>query len=317
VRVLDHARCSASLTCLLFASVLSFPLDAQTSAPVDTATQPTRAVLGRVVDESARGLGGADVRTAGGTRTVTDSTGRFVLREVPAGAIQIIARRVGYDSASVIVPNDGGAGSEPTWVSITLQRPHRLNEIVVEGQAYDRGLWDRGFYHRQKVASGTFFDPDAIEHFGGNGLGSLVRQVPRVDVRYIGNADYAFSSIAGRTCRMNIFIDGLYQRSAMPSPVRGMGGEGAEGIGLKDLVGFREIAAVEVYPRASSVPTQFQRMGPPAGPQGISSSQIPSPSGARSRSPQGENQDAACGAIVIWTKSSVSTVSEPPGPRAQ
>jgi len=285
----------------------ALPLAAQITPHADNAARRERTVVGKVLDETARALSGVEVRVLGGGSTLTDSTGRFSLGGLPVGPLQILARKVGFDSVSTIVPES------VTEMSLVLTRSYRLTEIVVEGKVYNRVLWDRGFYHRQKIASGTFFDSDVIDHFGGDGLGSLIRQVPRVDVRYIGNADYAFSSIAGRTCRMNIFVDGLYQRSAMPSPFRGMGGEGAEGIGLKDLVGFREIAAVEVYPRASSVPTQFQRMGPPAGPQGISSSQIPSPTGARSRSPQGENQDAACGAIVIWTKSATSAVSEPPG----
>lgn len=200
---------------------------------------------------------------------------------------------------------------------MVLARPHRLSEIVVEGRAYDRGLWDRGFYHRQKLASGMFFDTEAITHFGGDGLGSLVRQVPRVDVRNLRGSEYAFSRIGGRPCRMNVYIDGMFQRVAMPSPHMTKDGREEEGIGLKDLIGFREVAAVEVYPRASAVPTQFQRMGPPAGPQGLSSSQIPSPTGTHYSTPeQGENQDAACGAIVIWTKSAISAVPEPPGPAA-
>jgi hypothetical protein len=277
-------------------------LVAQTPARGDSASGPARVIVGRVLDEAARGLPDAEVRTAGGASAVTDSSGRFALRGLPDGDLTVVARKVGYDSTSANVPP--GATGATSGLTLVLVRAHRLNEIVVEGKVYDRALWDRGFYHRQKVASGTFFDTDAIDHFGGDGLGSLVRQAPRVDVRNIGNADYAFSSIAGRPCRMNIFIDGMFQRVAMPSPVTGFRGESLEGVALKDLIGFRNIAAVEVYPRASMVPIQFQRMGPPAGPQGMTSQQIGSPSGLSGRRPsQGENQDAACGAIIIWTKS--------------
>jgi hypothetical protein len=277
-------------------------LGAQIPTRGDTASGPTRVIVGRVLDDAARGLPDVEVRAASGASALTDSSGRFALRGLPGGELTIVARKVGYDSTSANVPPAAtGAASE---VTLILVRAHRLREIVVEGKVYDRALWDRGFYHRQKVFSGTFFDTDAVEHFGGDGLGSLVRQAPRVDVRNIGNADDAFSRIAGRPGRRNVFIDGMFQRAAMPSPVRMMGGGAAEGVGLKDLIEFREIAAVELYPRASSVPIQFQRMGPPAGPQGTSSQQIGSPSGLSRRGPsQGENQDAACGAIVIWTKS--------------
>jgi hypothetical protein len=274
-------------------------LAAQTPARADSVAHPARTVVGRVLDEASRPLSGVEVRVAAGASSVTDSSGRFVLTSLSDGALQLVARKVGFDSSSTSVPGAAGSSTEVSKVSIVLTRTHRLNEIVVEGQSFDRALWDLGFYHRRKVASGTFFDQDAIEHFGGDGVGSLVRQVPRVDVRRIDNADYAFSTIAGRACRMNIFIDGMFQRVAMPSQTGR-----SEGVGLNELIGFREIAAVEVYPRASSVPIQFMRMGPAAGPQGISSQQIPLPGGLKlPRTSQGENQDAACGAIVIWTKS--------------
>lgn len=279
----------------LIVTSLGATVRAQSPSRGDTVATHTRTITGRVLDEALHGLPGAEVRASSGASAVSDSAGRFVLRNLSAGALQLSARKVGYDSASVAVAGDENASD----VTLVLTRAHRLNEIVVEGKAYDRTLWDRGFYHRAKVASGFFFDPDAISHFGGDGLGSLVKQVPRVDVRHLGNQDYAFSSIAGRPCRMNIYIDGMFQRVAMPGPDT----SGGEGLGLAELIGFRDVAAVEVYPRASAVPIQYQRMGPPAGPQGITSAQIGSPNGMMHRSlPQGENADAACGAIVIWTK---------------
>jgi hypothetical protein len=267
-------------------------------SPAAAATTSMRTVIGRVLDEASHGIPGANVRASSGASTVSDGDGRFVLRNLPDSALQLVARKVGYDSTSVTV--SAGADAEFT---ITLARTHLLNEIVVEGKAYDRALWDNGFYHRQKIASGMFFDPDAIAHFGGNGLGSLVQQVPRVDVRHLGNQDYAFSTIAGRPCRMNVYIDGFFQRVAMPGSSTTSEGRAEEGLGLNELIGFHDVAAVEVYPRASAVPVQYQRMGPPAGPQGVSSAQIGSPNGSMHRSlSQGENADAACGAIVIWTK---------------
>jgi hypothetical protein len=303
VHALTMQSCWALLLC-------ASSLAAQTPARPDSVAHPARTVVGRVVDEASRPLPGVEVRAAGGTSTVTDSSGRFVLTSPLDGPLQLLARKVGFDSSSTTVSGAPGSFSpEMTQVSIVLKRTHRLNEIVVEGQAFDRALWDRGFYRRRKVASGMFFDPDALEHFGGSGLGSLVRQAPRVDVRRIDNADHAFSAIAGRACRMNVFIDGMFQRVAMPGPT------GSEGMGLNELIGFHEIAAVEVYPRASSVPTQFMRMGPPAGPQGLSSHAIPLPGGMKSGSPsQGENQDAACGAIVIWTKSPQNAKLDTPRP---
>ena len=114
-----------------------------------------------------------------------------------------------------------------------------------------------------------------------------------MDVRWIGTADVAFSTIAGLPCRMHVFIDGAYQRLAMPGP------DGKqEGLGLGELVGFKSIYAVEVYPSYVFLPPEFTRMGPGGGDQQRSTPRIPG--NVRMPMPkQGENSDAACGAIVI------------------
>lgn len=316
---MSHSRTAAlarTLHVALMSILATRSLLAQSTSIRDSASDQTRAVVGRVVDEASRPLPGAEVRAAD-TRAMTDSAGHFVLRDLPNGEVQLVVRKVGYDSTSVTVAATAMVKAQDAAapeISVILRRAQRLNEIVVEGQAYDRALWDRGFYHRQKLASGMFFDPDAIAHFGGDGLGSLVRQVPRVDVQHLGDSDYAFSRVGGRPCRMNIYIDGMFQRVAMPSPVAGRGGRKEEGIGLNELIDLHTVAAVEVYPRASSVPTQFMRMGPPAGPQGMTSQQIGSPNGLSRTPTQYENSDAACGAIVIWTRPPAQPAAATGGP---
>ena len=263
----------------------------------DTTLRPGRIVLSGVVrDEAGRGITGAQVQMASNITTITDDSGAFPRRELPADTIRVIVRRIGYDSAMLLLPL-----VQPRMrheLTITLHRTYRLSTIEVEGKSYDRLLWDKGFYQRQRTASGSFFDPDFLAHFGGSGLGSLVREVQRIDVRRINNQDYAFSTVGGSPCRMNVFIDGAFQRIAMPSPYGGQ-----EGMGLGELIGFRDVYAVEVYPRVNFVPQQFVRMGPGAGPAGRSTPKLPSPNGMKSSGgQQGENQDAACGAIVIWTR---------------
>ena len=149
------------------------------------------------------------------------------------------------------------------------------------------------------MASGSFFDPDFLAHFGGYGVASVLHEVPRVDVMRKGDRDFAFSTVGGNRCRMNVYIDGMFQRAAMPGPGR----LADDALGLNDLIDYRDIRAVEVYPRAMSVPTQFSRMGPNAGVQGQPMPRIPSPSGrVYASTPDDANADAACGAIVIWTK---------------
>lgn len=258
----------------------------------------TRAVTGVVRDTTGRPIEGVEVRVNARPLALTDASGQFRLGTV-AGTATLSFRRLGYEPASRVL----GPG-ETTSVEIAmLPNSQLLRTIVVEGRAYDKELWANGFYRRQKVASGSFFDPDFLAHFGGNGVASLLHEVPRVQVQNQNGQDYAFSTVAGRRCRMNVYVDGVFQRATMPGPLKpppGSGTFGYDALGLNELVDYRDVRGVEVYPRATSVPIQFSRMGPPAGPQGNPMPRIPSPTGAVSGSAT-ENQDAACGAIVIWT----------------
>ena len=259
----------------------------------------TRVVVGVVRDTTGRAIEGVEVRA--GTRPIafTDSAGRFRIGS-PGGATSLAFRRLGYEATTRSIT----ATDSATMDVVLVPNAQLLRAIVVEGQAYDKDLWANGFYHRRKIAGGSFFDPDYLAHFGGDGVGSVLHEVPRVQVQRQNGQDYAFSTNAGNRCRMNVFIDGMFQRTAMPGPLKPPPGSsvgGYDALGLNELVDFRDIRAIEVYPRATSVPIQFSRMGPPAGPQGNPMPRIPSPTGAVSGSAT-ENQDAACGAIVIWTK---------------
>ena len=92
---------------------------------------------------------------------------------------------------------------------------------------------------------------------------------------------------------MNVFIDGRFVREAMPVA-------GDPGLPLSQLVSRSDIHAIEIYPTVNSVPIEFTRIGPSTN-SGRAQSRIPSPNRPMSSRPV-ENDDAACGTIVIWTK---------------
>ena len=54
---------------------------------------------------------------------------------------------------------------------------------------------------RERQSRGAFFDADDLRHFGGAGLGSLLRQVPRAMVDRVNNEEFAYSPIAIRFSR--------------------------------------------------------------------------------------------------------------------
>lgn len=267
--------------------------------PDSSAPAGTVVIAGVVQDAAHRPLLGAEARIGQRRVALSDSTGRFVLRGVPAGPAELVVRRIGYVPATVrIAPS--GARVRLDLVVELADSPVRLDAVVVEGKAYDRGLWNAGFYKRQAVGYGKYYDPDYMAHYGGADVATLARESPRVQVEKYGPHYYAYGRIAGEACRLNVFVDGNFRREAMSG-----GSAMDKGVGLDELVPKEDVYAVEVYPTVNSLPVEFVRIGPRAGGSVRAVPRIPSRGmGPRPKRPGEEdtNNDAACGAIVIWTK---------------
>jgi hypothetical protein len=144
--------------------------------------------------------------------------------------------------------------------------------------------WMRGFETRRRGGQGIFFDRTAIDRVKARTLADILRGVPGVKVEpadlgyryqattsntltlqsktpdkadYLGPGGAAIQlSATDRGCDLAVYVDGLLFEVE----------EGA----IDSRINVRDIAAIEVYPTASSVPRQF------AGPK------------------------AACGVLVIW-----------------
>lgn len=132
-------------------------------------------VVGRVWDaETAEPIAGAAVTLTDLDRAAaTDETGRYVLRQVPAGQQQITVHLIGYASRSLhaLVPQDGQLEID-VWL---LPEPVHLNTIDVRAPVLVRGF-DLGapaaFPDREISAAAVRNDPqltepDAFEALGG------------------------------------------------------------------------------------------------------------------------------------------------------
>ena len=318
-------RAPAPLVALLGAALLV----AAGPAPLAAQARPTGAtytLAGAVVDTAGAPVMGAEVRlvprgtaaevvpprlpTTRGAEAgaFSDATGAFVLLDVPADTVQLVVRRIGYRPATVEVapaPAGGRAEIEVSLVPNAVQ----LRTVIVEGRAFDGQLWDAGFYHRERVGSGRFYGPELLERFGGATIGTLLRETPRLTIDRRNNQEFAYGPVAGSRCQLNVFVDGRFAREAM----------GRGGMGLEEIVPRPDVYAIEVYPTSNAVPSEFARIGP-----AVSSAlseparRIPLPpnrgqvrgsaTGTAARllneDAQGEeqNSDAACGALVIWTR---------------
>ncbi|MFL5582113.1 MAG: carboxypeptidase-like regulatory domain-containing protein [Gemmatimonadaceae bacterium] len=90
-------------------------------------------IVGRVVDAgSGQALAGVDVSVVGAQRgTLSASDGTFRIPGVPAGPVQLQARRIGYQTtgASLAVPASGSASVELAMGAASAQ----LSQVVVTG----------------------------------------------------------------------------------------------------------------------------------------------------------------------------------------
>jgi hypothetical protein len=159
----------------------------QRAAARDTGVAPGTVTLAGVVRDSAgSALSGAEVRVAGAHSTLSDAHGGFVLRDIPVRAtgpdtLSLVVRRIGYEPASVRVAVEH-AGLRIDLAVTLLPDIVRLGTIAVEGNAYDRPLPAVGHDRRQRVGYGRFIGPDYLAHFGGSGVSTLPREIPRVMV---------------------------------------------------------------------------------------------------------------------------------------
>jgi hypothetical protein len=195
-----HRRRAWSLSRELLALVvvLSSPKIARGQNGGESATS-SRVIAGVVRDTTNRPIEGVQVQADRRQFVLTDSGGRFRVTGIGGASVFLGFRRLGYEPASRTIALHE---STPGLIEVVLTpNSQLLRTIVVEGQAYDRDLWANGFYHRRKMASGSFFDPDFLMHFGGSGLGSVLHEVPRVQVERMHNQEYAFSTVGGNRCR--------------------------------------------------------------------------------------------------------------------
>ena len=214
-------------------------------------------LLGQVVDRTTgRPVATAALSIAGRPEVVeSDRMGNFRIAAVPVGTHALDVRRLGYAPLRHSVEVNTGLTTE---LEVGLvPEPVELEPLVVT-TVRSRRLEIIGFYERkwwgEQLGLGTFFEADYIERWrplhiehllateASIGLSGGRNNVP-VNRRYGG-------------CRMAVYLDNM----------------NVTGTELRTLVRPFEVAGVEIYKGAASLPAEF--------------------SGSNSQ----------CGVVAIWTK---------------
>jgi len=236
-------------------------------------------ISGRVmVADSARPpIQGAEASIARiGRRVLSDSSGRFRLKDIPPGAYQVVLRAIGFRSESSLVTID--FDEVVSWDVVLTRTVTVLPERVVSAPEARTSAKLVEFTERQKLAVGHFINRDQLAKAEGGmrQTGDIISLIPGVRVRRGSNKIWiasgrtvstgcAFCSMpasalnradfaagARPACFMDVYLDG-----AMVFDAR----HPENGLFDVNTVQPEHIAGIEVYASAAQVPAKYNRTG--------------------------------------------------------
>jgi len=236
--------------------------------------EPARAVSshalgtidGIVSDTGLAPLQGAFVTVFGSNvRVGTGPNGRFRITKIPVGQYLLMVKRVGFRPTSAIIQVPE---TDTLRLSYTLEPvpPETLQPVIVTEKSPSMKM--AAFEARRKLGVGEFMTADEIKQRNSVFPTELFRKFKAVNVSpdHSGPVTqyYAISAREGGNpqlgaCPMQVYLDQV----PLPSPFN-----------LDLLPPPRDIAGIEVYAGASTIPLQFSGF------------------------------DHGCGIIMVWTKDS-------------
>lgn len=270
-----YARLALASALAAHAALAPAPLGAQYVEPSRGSARPaaqltpraTGVIDGLVTDTALRPVPFAEVvvvRTD--IKLQTNSLGKFRFIDVPAGDYLLIVRRLGYRPVSSIIR----VGERDTLrLAFELEKAiQSLDAVTVVEERRSMRMLE--FEQRRKQGWGYFITGEQIEKRNLPVAADYLRLAPSVQLaptpdptgipRLIALSKREGGSILGEAsgaCAMQVVLDGVPMTRAFP---------------LELLPTPKDIAGIEVYDGAATVPLQFS--GP----------------------------DRRCGMILIWTK---------------
>lgn len=240
---------------------------AQVRLPSPAAQRTGRGVIdGLVSDDNLVPLQAAFISILGTPLKIgTGPNGRFRITGVPAGSYLVIVKRVGYRPTSGVVEVPS---NDTLRLSYTLDKvdAKALETVVVTEKSPSIKMQE--FETRRKLGVGEFMTREQIEKHNSVYSTELLRSFKAV---YVANDNsgpitqyYALSKREGGNpqvgaCPMQVYVDQV----PLPSPFN-----------LDLLPPPRDLAGIEVYAGASTIPPMFN------------------------------GYDRGCGVVLIWTRDS-------------
>lgn len=222
---------------------------------------------GIVTDTLLQPLNAADVSVVGaGARVVTGANGRFRLLQVPPGQYLLVVRRIGYAPTSGIVEVPV---ADTLRLAYTLARStFALDTVRTNSRRVTMRMAD--FEARRMQGMGQFITQEEIERRGSIQTSDFLRYMRGVQVSVNTTQAFAGTQVYSRRegggfdanqqqqyCPMQVLLDGIilpryFNLDLLPPP--------------------KQIAGIEVYSGAASIPPQFGGV------------------------------DRRCGVVAVWTR---------------
>jgi len=197
---------------------------------------------GRVMQKSdtSNGVRGAQIMLSDGRHVVTDSTGRYLLGGVTAGAQHIVVRALGFRPVEFSVTlHEGLQGLE----DIELEAAPGVQELAPVAIAAPAAIPVSyrlvDFERRRQTGRGHYLDDTQIKQSGASRLSDLMRGMRGVTEHCAGNGCNIQMVRARPGCDPDYIVDGRMDNMfGSSTPIR-------------------DIVALEVYTGPSDVPGEF------------------------------------------------------------
>jgi hypothetical protein len=199
-------------------------------------------IHGVVYDINNRPVGDVQLHVIDAAGTArSDPLGRFSLSGLPAGTQTLEARRVGYVASRIPVEL---RSTQAVTQDVHMTRIVSLDSIRIVAQRSRYPEFER---HR-KASFGRFLDESDILRRNPFRTSDLFRMMPGFQVAHRGGEDVIVSSrgsasLSGRSCPMNIIIDGMQHMDI-------------------DMVHPSEIVAIEAYSSNIGLPAEYSMTSP-------------------------------------------------------
>ena len=238
---------------------------------VDTTRGTLRVIRGHsglagiVVDGNTKQpIAGAQVAISGAALVATtNDRGAFVISGAPGGTLTVLVRAVRYAPEQRTVDL---LGETPVSIDVRMTSLKKVLDTirVTASRVYSAGT---GFEQRRKSGFGNYIDAKDVERIRPFEVTRLLRSLNGVDVVGSGFNQRILMRGVMYPCEPSIVIDGV----RLPD---------LSGADLNMMVPPEDVAGIEVYTSAGTVPAQFRALS---------------------------TESMRCGAVVVWTKRSRRT----------